>query len=84
MRIKFTQNYKVKDATGKEYNAGDVLNCSVATANHFLNRGVAVVAPAEKKVAPAEEAPVERRPVGRLAKKAAAKRVVGEHSRTGE
>ena len=83
MRIKFTQNYRVKDATGKEYNVGDVLNCSVSTANHFLNRGVAVIAPVEKPK-PVAEAPVERRPVGRPAKKAAAKRALGGHPRTGE
>ena len=55
MRIKFIKNYKVSDATGKEYNAGDTLTCSVDTARHFMNRGVAeeFVAPkrpAAKKV----------------------------------
>lgn len=41
MKIIFTTGYKVKDAEGAEYKRGDTLECSQATRDHFVNRGVA-------------------------------------------
>ena len=42
MKIRFTQNYTVKDGSGTEYAVGHVLECTGPSANHFMNRGVAV------------------------------------------
>ena len=52
MLIKFTQAYEVKDGSGTTYAEGQTLECSDASANHFILRGVAV----EEKPKPKKEA----------------------------
>lgn len=48
-RIKFVKDYKVKAADGEAYKKGDEADVSEASAQHFVNRGVAVVAEGKAK-----------------------------------
>jgi hypothetical protein len=49
MKIRFTRAYTVRDVTGMVYAEGAVLDCSDATARHFISRGaaIAVAAPGD-------------------------------------
>ena len=54
--IKFLKTYTVQSVPPETHEAGAVLNVSNASANHFLNRGVAEIvesAPEPKKTQPA-------------------------------
>lgn len=46
MKITFIKDYEVKDGTGTKYKAGQTIDVSEASANHFITRGAAVL---EKK-----------------------------------
>lgn len=48
MKIRFTHAYKVKDEEAREFSPGDVVDVSEASANHFINRGVAELHVEEK------------------------------------
>jgi hypothetical protein len=41
MKIIFTQEYKVKDKTGKVFSEGETLECNSTTERHFTRKGVA-------------------------------------------
>jgi hypothetical protein len=45
LKIKFVREYTVKDGTGTRYEKGQVVELSAASANHFISRRAAVVAP---------------------------------------
>ena len=56
--IKFVRDYTVQDDTGTTHGTGDVLECSEASANHFIHRLAAVLCePVETK----EEKPEPKR-----------------------
>ncbi len=50
MRIKFLEDYTVKAAGGESYTGGKQYTLSDRTAQHFINKGIAEVAKAEKPV----------------------------------
>lgn len=56
-RIAFTRNYEVKDGSGTRYTKGQTLDCSEASANHFINRRAAVLASEVKAKANTDEKP---------------------------
>lgn len=43
-RIKFTADYSVRAKDGPHYKSGEVVEVNDASANHFINRGVAEIA----------------------------------------
>lgn len=51
MYIQFTKDYEVKAEDGPAFLAGDVVEVSRVSGQHFINRGVAVEAEAPKKAA---------------------------------
>ena len=50
--IRFLRNYLVKDDTGTSYAAGDVVKCSVDSAEHFIRRKAAELVKDKPKTAP--------------------------------
>lgn len=42
MKVRFFNDYTVNAQDGEKYVAGQIYDMSVASANHFINRGVAV------------------------------------------
>lgn len=61
--IRFKRAYVVKDASGTEYAAGQEVEVSEASAEHFVRRGAAEIVPDAK---PAEDlAPLETQAVRR-------------------
>ena len=63
MKIKFLRDYRVKDAEGASYTAGEVRELTDASARHFIVRGAAeeIVGGIEPP-APAEEAEAKPAP----------------------
>lgn len=53
-KIIFTEEYGVKDSVGTVYPKGHILNCSIPSAKHFINRGVAEKYKEPKKTKSAE------------------------------
>lgn len=49
MKITFIRPYAVKDGTGTKYAEGQVIDCSEASAQHFISRGAAVPGVKEEK-----------------------------------
>ena len=63
VKVKFTQQYKVKAKDGAFYKEGQTVSLSPASAQHFINRGVAEEVGREKvkdeepATAPADQTP---------------------------
>lgn len=49
MKIIFTEDYETKEANPKKYERGQVENMEDASANHFINRGIAEKYSAKKE-----------------------------------
>lgn len=54
MRITFIKPYVVKDGSGTSYAEGQTIECSEASANHFIVRGAALPEAQTKKATPAD------------------------------
>lgn len=59
--IRFLRDYEVQAEGGPKYEAGQKVSLSVASAQHFLTRRVAVESPPEPR-AKAEPKPAARKP----------------------
>jgi len=47
-KVKFTKDYEVRSADRESYEAGQEINLSEESANHFVSRGVAEIVSAKK------------------------------------
>jgi hypothetical protein len=52
VKVKFTEAYTVKDAEARTYEKGEVCEMPMASAQHFVNRRVAVIVTRAAKRAP--------------------------------
>lgn len=53
VKVKFLQDYTVKDEEAKHYKKGSTSSLSQASAAHFISRGVAVLVATKAKKEPA-------------------------------
>ncbi len=71
IEITFVREYEVKDGSGARYKKGQIARVSEPSANHFINRGAAVLT-ADIKKASAEKAAAEKAEADRIAAEKAA------------